>query len=284
MGEGDKKLGRGLDFLISKGSLTTEDEVVSVPVERIKPNRQQPRRDFQPEPLADLEESIRKHGLLQPIVVRRIDDGYEIVAGERRWRAYQKLGYSGIPAIIRDVPEGKLLEYALIENIQREDLNPVELAVALKEMMSRLGLTQNEVADRIHRSRSAVANTLRLLELPAEMQEALARGRVTMGHAKALLSLREPGLRERFFKRVTDENLSVRDTEDLVSQEPGQPIPKAGIHHKPSKPAHLRDLEEKLEARLQARVRIHERKGRGRISIYFQTPENFERLFGMLTR
>jgi ParB family chromosome partitioning protein len=150
--------------------------------------------------------------------------------------------------------------------------------------MSRLGLTQNEVADRIHRSRSAVANTLRLLELPAEMQEALARGRVTMGHAKALLSLREPGLRERFFKRVTDEELSVRDTEELVSLEATKPAPASKKQEKPGKPAHLRELEGKLEARLQTRVRIHERKGRGKISIHFLTPETFERLFGMLTR
>jgi ParB family chromosome partitioning protein len=280
MGEGDKKLGRGLDFLISpKGSLTTEDEVVSIPVERIRPNRQQPRRDFQPEPLADLEESIRKHGLLQPIVVRKTEDGYEIVAGERRWRAYQKLGHSGIPAIVRDVPEGKLLEYALIENIQREDLNAIEEAQAYQRLSEEFRMSQEAIAAAVGKDRATIANYIRLLRLPVEVRNELASGVLSMGHARALLSLADESAQRRVAREVVSRGLSVRETEALVRRESTPAVPPPPRKIDPN----TRAAEDRLKLALGTRVRIVRKGTTGRIEIDFGSEDELQRLYEQLT-
>ena len=185
-------LGKGLSALIpAKEESSTEEGVQEINIKEIRPNRFQPRHDFDEEKLAELAESVRVHGILQPIVVRAVIGGYELVAGERRWRAAQLAKLSSIPAVVRELSEAEMMEIALIENIQREDLNPLEEAEALQRLLTEFGLTQEELARRIGKSRSHIANTLRLLNLTPEVQSYVSRGTISMGHARALLAIGE---------------------------------------------------------------------------------------------
>lgn len=185
-------LGKGLGALIPVAEPEDEETVREINIEDIRPNSFQPRRAFDEEKLAEMAESVRTHGILQPVVVRSIIGGYELVAGERRWRAAQLAGLVRIPAVIRELSEGEMMEVALIENIQREDLNPLEEAEAFKILLTEFGLTQEELAQRVGKSRSHIANILRLLNLTPEVQSYVSRGTITMGHARALLALSEP--------------------------------------------------------------------------------------------
>lgn len=251
-------LGRGLDALIPTGiaePALTGETVMTVPIDSIQPNPFQPRQQFRDEELEVLAASIQAHGVLQPIIVRLKDDGYELVAGERRLRAAQKAGLTEIPAIVRRCSDDEMVALALVENLQREDLNPLDEAHAYRTLVDRFGFTQEEIAARIGKSRVAVTNTLRLLSLPDAIKQALRDGTITEGHGRALLGAPDEGVMMEAFQQVVKSGLSVRQTEALV-----QRLSKARQRKGKAIDPHLLALQQLLEERLQAPVRL--RKGR----------------------
>lgn len=277
-----RKLGRGLDFLLSGSPGAGAEEVLALDVEAVRPNPFQPRREFSESELAELAASIREHGVLQPVIVRASGDVYQLVAGERRLRASMANGLRTIPAIVRDVDDTQMLELALIENVQRSDLNPMELAQAYRSYVQRLDLTQEAVADRLGKSRSSVANTLRLLDLPMDLQEFVSRGTLTAGHARALLGLHDVEAQRRLADRVVAEGLSVRAVEREVQDAAAAAAGSATASPRRARAAHLGDLEGQLRERLGTRVRVEDRDGRGRIVIEYFTPEELSRLVDQL--
>ena len=285
-------LGRGLESLISDqrvtGSHAMEQLTQDIPIDQISPNPHQPRRVFDPDSLAELAESIRVHGILQPLILARAaptsPTPYYIIAGERRWRAAKMAGLTHVPAIIKDATQQQLLEWALVENVQREDLNPLEAAAAYKSLMDAFQLTQAQVAARVGKSRAAVANTLRLLNLPAEIQAALWDGRISEGHARALLGLPTPEQQKALLQRILAEGLTVRQTEALVRQwlhpERAQPAPKERTDS--TLPPDWRVLQDMLAETLGTRVDLQRGKRGGRIVIHFYSDEELDALLGRL--
>jgi ParB family transcriptional regulator, chromosome partitioning protein len=259
--------------------------VRKLPLTKLKPNPEQPRRSFSQESLSELASSLKTHGLIQPILVEEAGDGtYLIVAGERRYRAANMAGLEEVPVIVRSFTPQKRLEIALIENVQREDLNPVEEAEAYKAIMSMGGRSQEEVADVVGKSRSAVANSLRLLRLPESILAALREGSMTAGHAKALLSVTDPGRRDILFARVVAEGISVREAEaaaaDLNSPRLGSAKPAAKAE-KPKEPE-IRAVEERLISALGTKVSLKGDARKGTISIEYYTLEDLERILDLL--
>jgi ParB family chromosome partitioning protein len=248
-------------------------------VDRIRPNPDQPRRDFDADELAGLSDSIVRHGLLQPVVVRQGGDGYELVVGERRWRAAKLAGLKTIPAMVKDVASRQRLEMALVENVQRHDLNPIELALAFRALTEG-GATQEEVGKRVGLDRSTIANHLRLLELPREFQQEVETGVLSAGHAKALLQIENPERRRHLRDRIVANQLSVRAAEELARSLAGTRMPTrrrsrdAGDAVDPN----LRDLVDRLRDQLQTKVRITSAAGRGKIEIEFYGAEDLHRI------
>lgn len=276
MTESNRKLGRNLqELLLEQPSPLTQHEVIQVPPELISPNPYQPRERIDPTSLEGLIESIQQTGILQPITVRRVGDGYQLVAGERRWRAALQIGLPRIPVVVREVNDQQMLELALIENIQREDLNPIEKAKAYQQLIRSFNLTQEEAARRLGQDRSTVANFIRLLDLPEEIQELVSRGTISMGHARALLAVDDKKRQWEICTKIIKNDLSVRATELLVSPPAKK---KASKHKAQTKAAHLRDLEEKLQHKFGTRVWIEDKGGRGRIILDYFTPDDFERI------
>jgi ParB family chromosome partitioning protein len=266
-----RRLGRGLDFLLSGGAEADAAEVAQIDLLRIRPNPFQPRREFRAEELEELAASIREHGVLQPIIVRPAGEEFEIVAGERRARACQRLGLATIPALVRTASDTQMLELALIENIQRADLNAIEEARAYQSYIQRLDLTQEQAAQRLGRSRPTVANMLRLLDLPPDVQELVSRGTISMGHARALLGLGDAETQRAFARRIESERLSVREVESLVKRK-AEPAPTEAAPVLVD--AHLKDIERQLAEHLATRVSIRDRGGRGRLVIdYYSTAD-----------
>jgi ParB family chromosome partitioning protein len=278
-----RKLGRGLDFLLSSGETAQQEEVLGLEMDGIRPNPFQPRREFSESELAELTASIRTHGVLQPIVVRRsTDGGYQLIAGERRWRACQQLGRSTIPAVVREADDTQMLELALVENIQRQDLNPMELARAYHSYIERLDLTQEEAAARLGKSRSSVANAVRLLELPQDLQELVSRGTISMGHARCLLGVADPATQRALADRIAAEGLSVREIERLAQKKVGAASASEDVTAAEPQAAHLEDLEAQLQERLGTRVRVEDRSGRGKIVVEYFSPDELNRLLDLL--
>ncbi len=273
-----KALGMGLDALLPD---RLEGEFFLCPVEDIRPSPQQPRHQFPEESLQELAQSIREKGLIQPVILRRSEDGgpYELIAGERRWRAAQKAGLTEVPAILRQADEQEVLEMALVENLQREDLNPVDEAQAYRVLLDRTGLTQEALAAKIGKSRVAVANALRLLSLPGAVLEALRTGAVTAGHARAILTVEGDARRLALLERIVRRGLSVREAEGLARR---PPAPKA--ERPRARDPNLRALEERLARRLGTRVAFRggRRKGAGHISIEYRNLDDLDRLLGLL--
>jgi len=269
-------LGRGLEALIptSWSEPTTAGETVTnLPVNAIRPNPFQPRQQFKPEELEALAESIKLHGLLQPILVRPKDGEYELVAGERRWRAAQLAGLTEIPAIIRHCSDDELLALALIENLQREDLNPLDEAQAYKVLMEKFGLTQEAIAERVGKSRATVANTLRLLNLPEPIKQALRDEAITEGHARALLGALDEGVMMEVFQQVIKHSLSVRQTELLI-----QRLTSKRKKRERTLDPNLLALQQILEERLQAPVKLRRGRKGGVLEIRFFSDEELEGL------
>ena len=246
----------------------------------IFPNRFQPREGFDEESLERLADSIKHSVVLQPVVVRRAEGGYELVLGERRWRAARRAGLTKIPALVRDVKDGELLEYALIENVQREDLNPIERAKAFKQLMEKFGLRQEEISERLGIERSVVSNTVRLLELPEEVQGEIAKGRVAMGHAKALLVLGSAREQRELCRMIVEKGLSVRDLERAVVA--SQARPKKGIGRRKKKSPELTELEMRMMGQVGSNVTIKEKEGKGYIRIEFEDMQQCQRIVNVL--
>jgi ParB family chromosome partitioning protein len=255
---------------------------LEVPVNAVGPNPKQPRTRFDEEAIASLAASIREVGILQPLVVRRTDGGFELIAGERRLRAARAAGLATVPVVLRDSDDTDLLREALIENIHREDLNPIEQAEAFRQLLEELGLKQEELADRVGVSRSHIANTIRLLGLPLEVQQLLADDRITAGHARALLALGDADAITALALRVAAEDLSVRQTEDTVRRFIETPAPSspAAERAQPEREAgsNLGEVEEILSEQLATRVTIQMGAKRGRVVIEFGSPDDLERI------
>lgn len=273
-------LGRGLGafFQAEEGEKPTE-----IALSDIVPNRFQPRRVFDPEALNELAQSIKQHGVIQPVLVRKTATGYELVAGERRWRAAQQAGLKAIPAVVRDYDDGQMTELALIENIQRENLNPIEEAAAFRRLMDEFSLTQEEVARRIGRSRSLIANTVRLLNLPAAVQDHVSRGTLTMGQARPLLGLEDAELQLEAAETIIAEDLSARDAEELVRRLLSTPRTKPARKQPEKREFFLAEAEERLKMALGTQVRIKPGKLKSKIEIEFYSAEDLERLIETLS-
>jgi ParB family transcriptional regulator, chromosome partitioning protein len=276
-------LGRGLSALIPGAPEAGEAStgLLEVPANAIAPNPKQPRSRFDDETLNELAASIREVGILQPIVVRRTDRGYEVVTGERRLRAAKLAGLAMVPVVLRDSDDSDLLREALIENIHREDLNPIELGEAFRQLLDELGLKQEELADRVGVSRSHIANTIRLLALPLEVQQLLADEKLSAGHARALLALGDQEAIASLSLRVVAEDLSVRETEEIVRrfiEAPAEPAPKKKAE--PSEPSdpNLAEVEEILSEQLATRVVIRMGRRRGQVLIDFGSADDLDRI------
>ena len=276
-----RKLGRGLGALLGRPTQTPlpTDKILRVPVGNIQPNPWQPRTDFSIESLQGLIDSIRSNGVLQPIVLRAADSGYQIVAGERRWRAAIEAGLADMPAVVRDVDDRNMLLLALLENVVREDLNPIERARGYAQLLETLSCTQEELAQHLSEARATLANTIRLLELPEEIQDLVSRGTISAGHGRALLGVKDPKLRDTLCKRILRNNLSVRQTEDMVREIRS---PSTGKSPGKSTAPHIRELQERLERSLGAKVIIKERKKGGRITIDFKSHDDFDRILSII--
>jgi ParB family transcriptional regulator, chromosome partitioning protein len=276
-------LGRGLSALIpgapEAGDASTG--LLEVPANAISPNPKQPRSRFDDATLADLAASIREVGILQPIVVRRTDEGYEVVTGERRLRAAKLAGLATVPVVLRDSDDSDLLREALIENIHREDLTPIELGEAFRQLLDELGLKQEELADRVGVSRSHIANTIRLLALPLEVQQLLTDERISAGHARALLALGDTDAITSLSLRIAAEDLSVRETEEIVRrfiEAPTEPAPKKKAPAAEPDDPNLAEVEEILSEQLATRVVIRMGRKRGQVLIDFGSPDDLERI------
>ncbi|MBI2266255.1 MAG: ParB/RepB/Spo0J family partition protein [Armatimonadetes bacterium] len=278
-----KVLGRGLAALLTGADDGSRQKgIIDIDVNRVVPNPYQPRKRFAEAELGELAASILEHGVVQPIVVTRKGDDYQLVVGERRWRAAQAAGLLHVPALIQDLTDREVLEIALVENLQREDLNPVEEGEAYRLLIQEFGITQEELARRVGKSRPAITNTLRLLNSPPEVREALTEGSIAMGHARALLALESDSDKLATCRRIVDEGLSVRATELLV-----QRLNKTGSRETlPRKSAlswELVSVQDDLERALGTRVRIRTTQGKkGRIEISFFSAEDVERITGLL--
>jgi len=277
-----KVLGRGIGALIPERVLSEEGEkLINIPLSRIKPNSHQPREDFDEESLGELTASIKEKGVIQPVIVRKSGEGYELIAGERRLRAAKTLNLEKIPAIIRDTDNQNSLELALIENVQRRDLNPLEEAKAYKRLMEEFELTQEQISVKVGKSRSTVANILRLLGLPKEAQEAIRKGEITHAHGKVLLEVTDASAQLKLLRQIISVSLSVRELEGRVSVQ--RPAKMRKISSAPLD-AQAKSLQDDLQRHLGTKVRIIPRKKRGTIQIDFYSLTDLERIINIIKK
>ncbi|MBT0651830.1 ParB/RepB/Spo0J family partition protein [Geomobilimonas luticola] len=273
-------LGKGMAALLPVAAEDNDKSYFSCPIEEIRPNKGQPRKTFVPEKLEELAASIREKGIIQPLVVRKKSDHYELIAGERRWRAAQKAGLRDVPVVIQDVSDDTALEMALIENIQREDLNAVEEAEAYHALLDKFDLSQEELAKRVGKERSTVANSLRLLKLPTELKRDIVEERLAMGHARALLALDSPEQMKQAREEILKGDLTVRAAENLVKRLKANRPAKAA----PKPDPHVTDLVEQLKRHFKTRVAIRQSGKKGKIEIFYTSPGELDRLLDILNR
>jgi ParB family chromosome partitioning protein len=278
-----KALGRGLSALLTGTSERDTEEFIEIDVNSIYPNTEQPRANFDENGLRELAESIKENGIVQPILVRRAgDEYYQIIAGERRWRAAQIAGLTKVPAVVRDIPDEKILELALIENIQRQELNAIEEALAYKRLIDNLQLTQDIVAKRVGKDRTVITNHLRLLRLPEEIQKLLGNGQLSMGHARALLGVEDKEMQKRLAEQIIEKNLSVREVEKMISAI-GEKKAKYGTKTNLPRDPNFRAAEDKLRRKLGTQVRITQsRTGAGKIEIGYYSQKDLMRIYDIL--
>ena len=294
-----KGLGKGIDVLIPQAKEKTKSEKENIKTKEvikevvkeveqkininlIEPNKSQPRKQFDEEALQELSDSIKKYGVLEPLIVTKKSDYYEIIAGERRWRAAKLAGLTEIPVIVKEFSEQELVEISLIENIQREDLNPVEEAMAYKRLIDEFHLKQDEIAERVGKSRTAVTNAMRLLKLSEKVQQMLIDEMITAGHARAILSIADKEKQESIAMKVFDEKLSVRETEALVKRmlEPPKTAKKSKFSS--AEDAIYENLEEKMKSIMGTRVQIHRKKNdKGKIEIEYYSKDELERIIDL---
>ena len=278
-----KALGRGLGALLSSDrTIDLGFEPTEVELDSIVPGSMQPRTHFDEASLHSLAESIQSHGIVQPLLVRRRGDGYELIAGERRWRAAKLAGLEKVPVVVKEVPDDSLLEIALIENIQREDLNPIEEAQAYRKLIETVGLTQEALASRVGRDRSYITNYLRLLRLPDDLQQLVIEGRLSTGHARTLLALTHVDLQRRMARRIIDDGLSVRATELLVHKN-SEEKPAKKTAASPTDDPNIRAAESKLRRALGTQVKITQTaEGKGKIEISFFDMSDLDRVYTLI--
>ncbi len=282
-----RALGRGLSALLSDTPVATlNEQILEVDIDLIEPNSLQPRTNFDEERLEELAQSIRANGIIQPILVRRTNsDRYQLVAGERRWRAAQKAGLQRIPCVVRDIPEDRVLELALIENIQRQELNAIEEAHAYKRLIETLGLTQEMVAQRVGRDRTFITNYLRLLRLPDDVQRLVEQEKISMGHARALLGIDDAEVQKKLAQTVINQGLSVRETERAVKRLIEEPRSK-NIHKNAlvAEDANVKAAENKLRRRLSSKVQIlsNQTGEGGKIEIEFYSVSDLDRIYQLI--
>lgn len=278
-----KRLGRGLDALFSSLEVSEQDQVREIPISELRPNPYQPRKVFREEALEELKQSILEHGVIQPILVRKSIKGYDIIAGERRYRASLAAGLTTIPAVERNFNDQIMMEVALIENVQREDLNPLEIADAYQKIMDKFSLTQEELSKKMGKSRSLVANYLRLLNLPKEIRENVSRGTITMGHAKTLVAIEDPKVQQWLANETINKGLSVRKLEEMVQDiHRDKKKEKATPKKKDTKAVYYKNAEERLREKLGTAVLIKPGKKKGRIEIEYYSEGDLERIIEML--
>ncbi|WP_100523507.1 ParB/RepB/Spo0J family partition protein [Mycobacteroides abscessus] len=277
-----KRLGKGLDALIPSLHVEENDQIIEVHLSEIRPNPYQPRKEFDEKALDELAESIKEHGIIQPVIGLKSIKGYELVAGERRLRASEKAGLAKIPVVIREFSNEQIMEIALIENLQRENLNAIEMALAYDKLMKHLSLTQEELAKKVGKSRPHVANFLRLMQLPQEIQNYVSRGTLSMGHARALLSVDDDATKLKIAQDVIKKDLSVRQVEEMIKQL-SQRVPRE-TKEKPKKDVFLTQFEEKLRDTFATSVQIKKGKNRGKIEIEFYTDDDLERIMEIIQR
>lgn len=288
-------LGKGIDSLISNKVNTKQlntgivsENVGKEPVSKVKlslvePNREQPRKKFDEEGLAELADSIKQYGIIQPLIVQDKKDYYEIIAGERRWRAAKLAGLKEVPVIIRDLTEQEVMEISLIENIQREDLNPIEEALAFKRLLEEFNLKQEEVAKRVSKSRTAVTNSMRLLKLTDEVQQMVIDGKLTTGHARCLISIEDPELQKNIALQIIEKNLSVRDTEQLMKNLQKKKEKKEKEEKDTALAAIYENIAEQMKQILGTKVEIHQKnKNKGKIEIEYYSQYELDRLLELI--
>lgn len=279
-------LGRGLSALLSDRPAMSSEEMVEIDIDLIEPNSFQPRTNFNEEKLEELAQSIRSNGVIQPLLVRRIDnEKYQLVAGERRWRAAQRAGLLKVPCVVKEIPEDKMLELALVENIQRQELNAIEEAQAYKRLIETLGFTQEMVAQRVGRDRTFITNYLRLLRLPEDIQQLVEIEKLSTGHARALLGIDDPEIQRKLAKNVMDKGLSVRQTEYVVkSTIEGKSQTKEEASVAIKEDANIKAAEAKLRRKLSSKVSIliNQRNGGGKIEITFYDEKDLGRIYDLI--
>ncbi|NQT32123.1 MAG: ParB/RepB/Spo0J family partition protein [Candidatus Omnitrophica bacterium] len=274
----EKRLGKGLDALISEDISSTKEKVEKIRLTDIIPNPFQPRKQFDEDKLGELVSSIKEKGVIQPILVRPTTEGYELVAGERRWRAAQKLNFEDVPAIVRsDIDDASSLEISLIENIQREELNSIEEAGAYQELIDKFEYTLDKVGQMVGKDKTTISNSLRLLSLSTDLQQHIIDGQISAGHAKALLSVASENKRRKIARTIINKGISVRETEVLV-QRLAEPKTKTSKIKDPE----IAAVEEKLQHKLGTKVNIHQGRKRGKIEIQYFSNEDLQRLLGMI--
>ena len=277
-------LGKGLASLIPESEFQGNDkeQVMNVDINLIKPNKEQPRKNFDDEKLMELANSIKEHGIIQPIIVKEKDNIYTIIAGERRWRAAKHLNLKEVPVIVKDLTEREVVEISLIENIIRENLNPIEEAMAYKRLLKEFNLTQEEISKQVSKSRSAIANALRLLNLDERIQGYLIEGVISEGHGRAILGLENKDEQYVVAQRVIDENLNVRQTESLVKNYGKGQTVKESVR-KPIEDIYYKDIKVRLENHFNTKVTINNNsKNKGKIEIEYYSPEDLQRIIEIL--
>jgi len=281
-----KRLGKGLDALIDSLHINDDDKVVQIPLSQLRANPYQPRKSFDEDSIQELAASIKEHGVIQPIIVRSVLRGYEIIAGERRFRASQLCGLPTVPAVVKKFSDRQVMEIALIENVQREDLNAIEIAIAYQNLIDQFQLTQEELSVKVGKSRSHIANFLRLLQLPESVKGYVSRGTLSMGHARAIVGVKQPKKMQELADQCISEQWSVRQLEEQVklleeTKAKDKEKPAASSRDKKKDP-YIRQAEEQLRERFQTTVTIHQSNDKGKIELKYYSNEDLNRLLDLL--
>jgi ParB family chromosome partitioning protein len=279
-----KRLGRGLDALIPSLEVNEDEKVLEIPLNQLRANPYQPRKTFNQDSINELAASIKEHGVIQPIIVRTVLKGYEIIAGERRFRASQASGAATIPAVVKKFSDQQAMEIALIENVQREDLNAIELAIAYQSLMNQFTLTQEELSVKVGKSRSHVANFLRLLQLPEEIKQHVSRGTLSMGHARAIAGVKNDKLKKELAEYTIHKQWSVRELEEAIKKQEEQGSKETTIPNKTSlkKDPYINQLEENLRDQFRTTVKIKHQNNKGKIELMYYSKDDLERLLELL--
>ncbi|MDF2890253.1 MAG: parB-like partition protein [Clostridia bacterium] len=272
-------LGKGLGALIRENEHDINSSVTELKITELEANQNQPRRFFDDQALQELSGSIKEHGVVQPIIVRKLDDSYQIVAGERRWRAARLAGLKTVPVIIKDYSNVQVMQIALIENLQRQDLNSIEEALAYKSLIEEHDMTQERISEKIGKSRSAIANTLRLLNLPEEIKNMVVHGKISAGHARALLAIEDKNKQLEIAHKIVEQQLNVRDIEKLVMQKDNKDEKKEN-----KKDVEIIELEERLKNTFATKVNIIHKKNKGKIEIEYYSNDDLERILELLQK